>query len=56
MFEIKLVEKIKTHILCSVNFSPDDFAVSEIMRNNSVEPERQATDGSMAIALCVLNN
>jgi hypothetical protein len=34
----KFVEKIKTHILCSVTFS-ENRAVYEIMSKNMVEPE-----------------
>jgi hypothetical protein len=41
MFRIKVVEKIETHILCSVNFfSPENRAVYEIMWKNIVEPGR----------------
>ena len=38
MFHSKVVEKIKTHILCSVIFSPDNRIVYEIMRKNIPEP------------------
>jgi hypothetical protein len=38
MFQMKVVEKIKTHILCSVTF-PQKRAVNEIMSKNVVEPE-----------------
>jgi hypothetical protein len=34
----KIVERIKTHILCSVTF-PENRAVYEIMSKNMVEPE-----------------
>jgi hypothetical protein len=40
MFQIEVVEKIKTHILCSVTFFPENRAVYEIMSKNLVEPER----------------
>ena len=40
MIQKKASEKIKTHILCSVNFSPDNFAVCEIMWKNVVQPDR----------------
>jgi hypothetical protein len=40
MFEIKVVEKIKTHILCSRTFSPENHSVYEIMWENVVEPQR----------------
>jgi len=38
MFQKRFVEKIKTHILCSVFFSPENRAVYEIMWKNSVQP------------------
>jgi len=31
MFQTKVVQKIKTHILCSVTFFPENRAVREIM-------------------------
>jgi len=31
MFVTKVVKKIKTHVLCSVNFFPENRAVFEIM-------------------------
>jgi hypothetical protein len=41
MFQTKVVEKIKTHILCSVTFfSFENRAVYEIMWKNAVEPDR----------------
>ena len=42
MFLIKVVDKIKTHILCSGTF-PENRAVYEIMWTNMVEPERPHT-------------
>ena len=39
MFEIKVVEKIKIHILCPNRFS-EKRAVYEIMSKNLMEPER----------------
>jgi len=39
MFLIKVVEKVKTHILCSLAFF-GNRAVYEIMWKNSEEPER----------------
>jgi len=38
MFQTKLVQKIKTHILCSISFS-ENRAVYEIMWENIVEPD-----------------
>ena len=37
MFRTKVVEKIKTHILCSVTIF-ENLAVYEIIRKNTVEP------------------
>jgi hypothetical protein len=40
MFQTEIVEKIKTHNLCSVFFSSENRAVYEIMWENIVEPYR----------------
>jgi hypothetical protein len=41
MFLTNVVEKIKTHIICSVTFLKyKNFAVFEIMRKNTVQPDR----------------
>jgi len=49
MFRTKVVEKIKTHILCSVTLF--FFSVCEIMPENIVEPGKpQATIWCMRIA------
>ena len=40
MFHTKVVEKIKTHILCSVIFSSENRAVYEKMWKNAVEQGR----------------
>jgi hypothetical protein len=40
MFQIKFVDKTKTHILYSVTFSSKNYAVYEILSKNVVEPER----------------
>jgi hypothetical protein len=40
MFQTKVVEKIKVHILCSGNFFFENRAVYEIMSKNIVEPEK----------------
>ena len=37
MFQIKVAEKIKTHILCSVTFFPENRAVYEIKSKNILE-------------------
>jgi hypothetical protein len=52
-FRKKVVEKIKTHILCSKTFS-DNRAVYEIMLNNIVETTQAAVD-NMAHAHCILD-
>jgi hypothetical protein len=45
------VEKIKTHILCSITFFPENRAVYEMMWKNNVEPGRpQMTIWRMCIA------
>jgi hypothetical protein len=38
MFQTNFVDKIQTHILCSVTFS-ENLAVYEIMLKNVVEPK-----------------
>ena len=41
MFQTKVVEEIKTHILCStIFFFLDNRAVYEIIWKNMVEPDR----------------
>jgi len=39
MFQTKVVEKIKTHILCAITFS-ENRALYEIMRKNVLQPDR----------------
>ena len=51
MFQTKVVEKIKTHILCSVTFF-ENLALYEIMRKYI---EQEATDDYTAHALCMLH-
>jgi hypothetical protein len=48
MFQIKVVEKIKTHILCSETFS-ENRVVYEIMSKNVAETDRHATDHNTCI-------
>jgi hypothetical protein len=56
MFQTKVVKKIKTQSLCSISPPPpENRAVYEIMWKNIVQPDRQATDDSIAHAHCVLN-
>ena len=41
MFQTKVVDKTKTHILCSLNiFFPENRAVPEITWKNAVQPDR----------------
>jgi len=40
MFQTKVAEKIKTHILCSVIFSMENRGVYEIMWQSMVDPDR----------------
>jgi hypothetical protein len=41
--EKKVVEKIKTHMLCSTFFSSENSAVYEMTRKNMVKPDRPQT-------------
>ena len=43
MFQTKVVEKIKTHILCSVNFFSENRAICEIMWENTAQLDRPQT-------------
>jgi hypothetical protein len=43
MFQIKVVEKIKKHILCSTNYFPENCAVYEITWKNILELLRPQT-------------
>jgi hypothetical protein len=54
MFQKKVVQKIKTHILCSITFSPENRANSEIMWKNMVRSDRP-TDNiwRMRLAYCM---
>jgi hypothetical protein len=40
MFQTKVVEKIKTHILCSLTLFFENRAVYQIMWKNMLEPDR----------------
>jgi len=54
IFQAKVVQKIKIHILCSICFFFENRAVYEIMLQNRVEPD--ATDNilrPMRIAYCI---
>jgi hypothetical protein len=47
----KVAEALKTHILCSVTFFPENHAVREIMWKKIVEPDRPP----MAHEYCMLD-
>jgi uncharacterized Fe-S cluster-containing MiaB family protein len=38
-FQTKVVDKIKTYILCSVNFLSENRAVYEVMWKDNVQPD-----------------
>jgi hypothetical protein len=40
MFQTKVAEELKTHILCSITFFSENPAVYEIMWKNMVQPDR----------------
>ena len=43
IFQTDFVENIKTHILCSITFFPENHSVYEIMWKNMVQPDRPNT-------------
>jgi len=47
MFQTNFVEKIKTHILCSITFFFFNLAIYEIMWKNIVELDRPQLDHVM---------
>ena len=51
MFEIKVVEKVKIHIFCSVVFFPKTVILSDNVEKYSAA--REVADGNMA-ARCML--
>jgi hypothetical protein len=54
MFQTKVVQKIKTHILGSVNFLFENLTLYEIMWKNTVEPGTiQRTIWRMCMACCI---
>jgi hypothetical protein len=51
MFQKKVVEKMKTHILCSITFS-ENRTINEIMSNNMAEtgmPQMTSQHGAYAL-------
>jgi len=55
MFHIKVFEKIKTHILCSVTLF-ENRAVYEKMWTKKTHRGGQDTDGNRAHSHCMLDN
>jgi hypothetical protein len=55
MFQAKVAEKIKMHILCSMISFADNLAVCEIMWKNIVETDRPQMN-IWRIAHCMLDN
>jgi hypothetical protein len=53
MFQTKVVEKIKTHILCSEPFFIENYAVYKIKLENYFRVG-QTTENNMAHAHCML--
>jgi len=53
MFQTKVVEKIKTHILCSVTFLRKSYGLWDNVENYCWAG--QATDNNMAHAHCMLD-
>jgi hypothetical protein len=58
MFRTRVVEGIRTHILCSVAFfHPENRPICEIMYKNTVDPERPlVTIWRMRISRCKATN
>jgi len=54
MFKAKIVEEIKTHILCSVTFFKKILPLKDNVEKYSTAG--QATDDNMANAHCMLDN
>jgi hypothetical protein len=54
MFRIKVVEKIKTHILCSIAVFLKSYNLLDNLEKYC--REGQATDDNMALAHCMLDN
>jgi hypothetical protein len=54
MFQTKVVEKIKTHILCSVTFFLNSYRLWDKMEKYGTAG--QATDDNMAHAYCMLDS
>ena len=56
-FQIKVVDKIKTQILCSVTFSPrKSYRLWHNVEKYGTRRAGQATQDNTAHALCVLDN
>jgi hypothetical protein len=54
MFQTKFVDKVKTHILCSLNFFQKSCRLWDNVEKYG--KARQPTDDNMAHAFCMLGN
>jgi hypothetical protein len=54
MFQTKVVEKIKTHILCSVTFFLK--IVLLMIKHGKYDGAGQTTDNKVVLACCMLDN
>ena len=54
MFQTKVVEKMKTYILCSIFFFTENLVIYEIMCKNIVQRDK-ATFNNAAHAHCMLD-
>jgi len=56
MSRTKFVEKIKTHILCSINIFPENRAFYKIMWRKMIQPDRPQMQYNTAHSLFILSN
>jgi len=56
IFHTDLVDKTKTHILCSVTFFSENRVVCETIGRDIVEPDRPQTKIQHGTSVCVLDN
>jgi len=54
MFQTLVVEEVKTHILCSLSFFPENREIRDVMWKN-IGRAGQATDDNLAEAYCMLD-
>ena len=55
MFQAEVVEKTKTHILCSLTLT-EDLIVSEIMWKNMYSRAIEVTEYNAAYMICLLDD